>query len=121
MRTNRSRSEASVLAGLICFGVLAVILGTANLKRLIAPKPRGGDAPSLANIPRSLEEFEAQQRDARAAMDTDGDGLSDFEEFERIHSSPFLADSDSDGRTDKQEVEAGEDPNCPVGQVCTNG
>ncbi|MBI4433345.1 hypothetical protein HY632_01080 [Candidatus Uhrbacteria bacterium] len=121
MITTRSRSEVSVLAGLICFGVLAVILGTSNLKRLIAPARRGAEASAIAEIPRSLEEFEEKQRGVRAAADTDGDGLSDLEEFERIHTSPFLADSDSDGRTDKQEVDAGEDPNCPTGQVCTAG
>ncbi len=36
--------------------------------------------------------------------DTDGDGLSDFEEVRRYHTNPLIADSDGDGLTDGQEV-----------------
>jgi outer membrane protein OmpA-like peptidoglycan-associated protein len=36
--------------------------------------------------------------------DTDGDGLSDFEEVRRYYTNPLLADTDGDGLTDGQEV-----------------
>ncbi|MFN8368130.1 MAG: OmpA family protein [Candidatus Kapaibacterium sp.] len=36
--------------------------------------------------------------------DTDGDGLSDFEEINVTHTDPKKADSDGDGLTDKEEV-----------------
>jgi hypothetical protein len=54
-------------------------------------------------------------------MDTDGDGLSDYEEMYLWYSSPYLADSDSDGVGDKEEIAAGSDPNCPVNMVCGPG
>ncbi|MDP3965007.1 MAG: hypothetical protein Q8Q20_05150 [bacterium] len=51
-------------------------------------------------------------------LDTDRDTLSDFDELYLYDTSPYLADSDSDGSSDAQEIETGEDPNCPRGQVC---
>lgn len=56
--------------------------------------------------------FDAKQ------MDTDSDGLSDYEESSLYNTSPYLEDSDSDGLSDKQEVDAGSDPNCPQGKSC---
>lgn len=51
--------------------------------------------------------------------DTDGDGLSDYDEIYVYHTSPYLEDSDSDGISDKKEVDQGTDPNCPQGKDCT--
>ncbi len=51
-------------------------------------------------------------------LDTDKDGISDYEESEIYNTSPYLEDSDSDGFKDKDEILHGTDPNCPAGQVC---
>ncbi len=50
----------------------------------------------------SLEEFLAGSDPGR--QDTDGDGLSDFEEVNTTNSDPVLADTDGDGLTDGEEV-----------------
>jgi len=50
--------------------------------------------------------------------DTDGDGLSDYDEVNVYHTSPYLEDTDGDGISDGQEVKNGTDPNCPEGKVC---
>lgn len=50
--------------------------------------------------------------------DTDRDGMSDYDELKVYKTSPYLDDSDSDGKSDKAEVEAGTDPNCPEGKKC---
>ncbi len=50
--------------------------------------------------------------------DTDGDGLSDWDELNIYHTSPYLADSDSDGIPDGTEVKNGTDPNCVEGKIC---
>jgi len=51
-------------------------------------------------------------------IDTDGDGLSDYDEINVYHTSPYLEDTDSDGIPDKQEIMQGTDPNCPTGKIC---
>jgi hypothetical protein len=50
--------------------------------------------------------------------DSDGDGLSDYDEVNIYKTSPYLPDSDSDGISDKDEIAAGTDPNCPTGKTC---
>ncbi|MBI2410892.1 MAG: hypothetical protein HYV32_03320 [Candidatus Kerfeldbacteria bacterium] len=51
-------------------------------------------------------------------QDSDSDGLSDFEEQYYYSTSAYLADSDSDSITDKDELSAGTNPNCPEGGDC---
>lgn len=53
--------------------------------------------------------------------DTDGDGLSDYDELYVYGTSPYLADTDGDGIPDGEEVRNGTDPNCPQGQNCNIG
>jgi hypothetical protein len=50
--------------------------------------------------------------------DIDKDGLNDFDELYVYSTSPYLADTDSDGIPDKAEVDKGSDPLCPEGQSC---
>jgi len=45
--------------------------------------------------------------------DTDGDGLTDYEEVIIYGTDPTKIDSDGDGYTDKEEIDAGSDPNDP--------
>jgi len=51
-------------------------------------------------------------------MDTDSDGISDWEELNVHGTSPYLEDSDSDGFSDGDELESGNDPTCPAGRDC---
>ncbi|MBI4090620.1 MAG: hypothetical protein HY422_01200 [Candidatus Komeilibacteria bacterium] len=68
----------------------------------------------LALIPQTQEQQQAGQR----TSDTDGDTLNDYDEINLYGTSPYLADSDSDGLSDDAEVKAGSDPNCAKGQDC---
>ena len=52
-------------------------------------------------------------------IDTDHDGLSDYDEINIYHTSPYLEDTDSDGIPDGTEVKNGTDPNCPTGKICS--
>lgn len=51
-------------------------------------------------------------------QDSDGDGVNDFDEQFTYNTSPYLADSDSDGITDGNEIASGSDPACAAGLVC---
>jgi len=54
------------------------------------------------------------------SIDTDHDGLNDYEELYFYQTSPYLPDSDSDGITDKVELDEGKDPLCAEGTVCND-
>lgn len=47
---------------------------------------------------------DVEMTDARIYMDSDFDGITDFEEEERFHTDPYLADTDNDGIEDKREI-----------------
>jgi hypothetical protein len=53
-------------------------------------------------------------------LDTDGDGLSDYDELNVFKTSAYLEDSDSDGFNDYEEVYSGDDPNCPRDRDCNS-
>ncbi len=64
------------------------------------------------------DQIEQERIEAMKTKDTDADALNDFEETYVYKTSPYLADSDSDGTSDSAELKAGEDPNCPEGKKC---
>ncbi len=108
-------------AGLAVFGVVIFMgLGTFVLglgtfsKRLEAPfglSPRSS-LTDASFAPDSPDAFLSQTKD------TDRDGIPDVQELQVYRTSPFLEDSDSDGVSDKAEIDAGTDPNCPKGKDC---
>ncbi len=53
-------------------------------------------------------------------IDTDNDGLSNYDEINIYGTSAYLEDSDSDGVLDKVEIENGTDPLCATGQDCNS-
>ena len=69
------------------------------------------------------DEIEAQQR----RTDTDGDGLSDWDEVNVYHTNPNLKDSCGDGTPDNVRVATGKNLNCaekmgnPSGEIDTSG
>ena len=58
-----------------------------------------------------LSNLEEQQAGSDPHMaDSDGDGLSDYDEFHRYGTDPMAADSDGDGLNDADELARGTDP-----------
>lgn len=106
--------------GLAIFAIFVVLIWAGNLRNSIY-NPRtdglnqigiGEDFCPLGDCPESGDEEFLEK-------DTDGDGLTDWEEINIYHTSPYIEDSDSDGDSDYDEVKNGENPNCPKGTDCS--
>ncbi|MBI2474978.1 hypothetical protein HYV69_00970 [Candidatus Uhrbacteria bacterium] len=67
----------------------------------------------------STSQREQEELEASKTRDVDGDGLTDYDELQVYKTSPYLADSDSDGFDDKMEIFSNNDPNCPKDKICT--
>lgn len=67
---------------------------------------------------KSQLEEEAEKLATMKETDTDGDELTDYDETYIYGTSLYLADSDSDGFSDKEEILSGNDPNCAAGKIC---
>ena len=106
---------ASVL--LLALGGGGVVIGFlsfgANLRRPIDEQ--------LAAAPQGVQldtQTQTAQEEAEKHLDTDGDGLSDYDEINVYKTSPYLQDTDSDGMSDFDQVIAGLNPTCPQGKTC---
>lgn len=99
---------------LLIFGILVIGLALLQMRNTIY-------GPFVLHLdfedPNTAALFENDQVKLQS-IDTDQDGLNDYEELQFYTTSPYLPDSDSDGIGDKQEITAGTDPLCPEGQRC---
>lgn len=113
-----SKEERVALVFLIVAGISGLFFGVKYLgKNLNAPFVFNYNGQQYL----TPTESEQQQIDKLKGQDTDGDGLSDYDETYIYHTSPYLKDSDSDGIDDPTEIKNGTDPNCPEGKTCNQG
>jgi len=115
---NLSNNQKLAVAGLTVFGIFIIVFWAAgmrnNISRPFAVK-QVEDATQTACIGGDCASSKEQ---LSKITDTDGDGLSDWDELNIYFTSPYIEDSDSDGLGDGAEVRAGQNPNCPSGQDC---
>lgn len=112
----KKRRNGIGAAILVVFSVLIVAITVWRYpKFLSAPFSGYGQDKGLwkSQAEQGLEKIAAMK-----TKDTDGDGLTDYDETYLYGTSPYLSDSDSDGFSDKDEIASGNDPNCPAGQAC---
>lgn len=103
----------------ITLGVVAIVGGVVSLNFRIGDVERTLFA--LDPTPGPVETKAQQELEKIAEMrllDSDSDGLNDFDEQYTYGTSAYLADSDSDGVDDNAELATGEDPNCTAGTTC---
>ncbi len=94
------------------FSVFAIGLGILQIRNtMYAPFALNKQIPTLVKN-------DINSNEALMYRDTDHDGLSDFDELYVYGTSPYLADTDSDGIPDNIEVAKGTNPLCPEGQNC---
>ena len=104
--------DKAVKIGFGFFAVTSLFFGAVSIKQKI--RIAGEDAQNSGAAESSAAFNEARLR----VLDTDEDGLDDWSELNVHKTSPYLADSDSDGATDSDEIAQGTDPVCPEGRVC---
>jgi hypothetical protein len=118
MNNNLTGKQKLALAGLIVLSIFIICLSFFNFNKqirepFISRYEANGDQQNQTDQQVAQTDEEKQK-----SQDTDGDGLSDWDEINVYHTSPYLEDSDSDGITDGTEVRSGTDPNCPQGKDC---
>ena len=110
-----NKNQKIAAASLAVFAVLIIVMWFAQLRSNIygpfnSPAGQNQIAADTQNSDEALK-----------AKDTDGDGLSDYDELNIYNTSPYLEDTDADGFKDAEEVNGGTDPNCPKGKTCVGG
>lgn len=108
-----------IITGLLVFvGIVAISLSIIQLNGAIESPFKPKKSSQKSNNTLNLNASEDDQLVQLKNKDTDKDGLNDFDELYVYKTSPYVKDSDSDGRIDKAEIDTGTDPNCPEGKAC---
>lgn len=113
----RGREQKAGFVFISVTGILAIILGGLYIVRHVgSPFDLEYQGPQLFSTEEQLQrELEKQQ-----TTDTDGDGLSDYDELYVLKTSPYLFDTDGDGYSDLEEWESDMDPTCAEGTNCVS-
>ena len=112
-KLNKGQKISVIL--LAFFAVLVVFLWSLQFKKSISEPFAYKDSEEKEA---ESSAFNADNEELLKTKDTDGDGLSDWDELYFYKTSPYLEDSDSDGFSDKEEIDSDNDPNCPIGRDC---
>ncbi|MBI4139076.1 hypothetical protein HY479_02900 [Candidatus Uhrbacteria bacterium] len=117
----RLAKDQKISAGLL--GVCGLIAFALSVQRLQASirDPFTVSKDKFLQARTTIEGLNPEQRelDASKRRDTDGDGISDYDE-KLIGTSPYLRDTDGDGVPDNVELAQGGNPNCFAGQPCAS-
>jgi len=106
---NLPRQQKMAAVFLAAFSIL-IVVSAAILFNFKLNKPFSTDKKMFSATTATTSDL--------SKIDSDGDGLSDYDETNIYQTSPYLEDSDSDGLNDKQEIAQGTNPNCPSGKIC---
>jgi hypothetical protein len=117
VRHEFSRQEKVGYAVVVVTGILAVVFGTLYMGTHInAPFKITYTGNHLLNA----DQQQAAQISAQKKLDTDSDGVNDYDELNVYGTSPYLSDTDGDTIDDGTEISSGGDPTCVTGKICQN-
>ncbi len=115
---NDPKRRSLTFGALLVIGVGALAFGVFSFFNTLNSPFRPQDTGDTTNISFALQNENSSSLESLRSKDTDQDGMNDYDELYVYQTSPYLADSDSDGASDKAEVDRQSDPNCPEGQSC---
>lgn len=98
-------------------GVISLLFAFIQVRRALIT-PFTTPVQRLVELKKLFGPSQEELMEEEKKKDTDGDGLSDYDERKVYRTSPYLRDSDSDGEPDNIEIAKGTDPNCPKGETC---
>jgi len=114
-RHSLSKTQKMGFILLFVFAVFAVGLGILQIRNnMYGPYALNNEIPPL-------DSSQINSAEALKYRDTDHDGLSDYDEIYAYGTSPYLADTDSDGVPDNVEVQRGTNPLCDEKKNNCNG
>lgn len=102
---------------LLLFGVMTISLGFLQMRNTLY-KPYLDK--NMANADADIQNIFDNEDVRLQALDTDQDGLNNYDEIYFYGTSAYLPDTDSDGIKDKTEIDSGTDPLCPKDEQCIN-
>lgn len=111
----RPQKTAVIILSITAVGVLVVWFWQFNMRISSPFRPSNQE---IAQGEKAAQDKLASQN-ASQLKDTDGDGLSDYDETNVYKTSPYLEDTDGDNISDFEEVKLGKDPLCVEGSDCS--
>lgn len=112
---NPQKKDQRILVGLFVFLFAGIsIVGLQGITRSIQyPFERKDGSTATTSLAQLSSDQQKNQTDeALKKLDTDKDGLNDYDEISIYGTSAFLDDSDGDEYSDKTEILTGHDPLC---------
>jgi len=123
---NLDKRERKFLTVFFVIGLAIIILGSLqffsnvdlSISEVMRNVPESQKSLSAAQKEQILNGLYEDKDEKLKSLDTDKDGLSDWDEVNIYQTSAYLEDTDSDGFTDKIEIINGQNPLCPEGKDC---
>ncbi|MFH0854311.1 MAG: hypothetical protein V1891_02360 [bacterium] len=112
----KMKQQKIIFFSFLGFGIIALVLAIIQLRYSLK-------SPFYENALTSIKGDKTKARQNNDIfltqnIDTDKDELTDYDELYVYETSPYLADSDSDGYNDKIELDSHNNPNCPYNGNC---
>lgn len=130
----------TILSLVFIVGIIALVLNVKSLGNLLSDPLKDKKEESLDNLYKVYNELKSSGRLVEGenttptneeiknsvdsvikndGTDTDGDGITDYDEVNIFSTSMYLKDSDGDGLSDDKEIKNGTNPNCAEGTNCS--